>query len=318
MSLRILNSGILSLLQDLGRFGQHSLGLTTGGPMDPLAFRWANKLLGNDLNCAAIEITVGGFKAVAEITTHVVVTGAKVDVRIDGELQPQWQTLELKQGQEIDIAYATEGCRIYLAVAGGFNVAQQFSSVSTVLREGVGGMEGKHGGALSVGDSLPIHSLNTETIKLKKLVELPSYSSNVRLRVIPGYQEHLFSREQQRRFFNNQYEVSDLSDRMGYRLKGPVISCDVQGMLSEGICLGAIQIPADGHPIILMNDRQTIGGYPKIGSVLSLDLAKLAQLTPKCLVQFEPITIDRAHNLLHLAQHKFEHAKVVELDKTTN
>lgn len=318
MSLRILNSGILSLLQDLGRFGQHSLGLTTGGPMDPLAFKWANKLLSNDLNCTAIEITVGGFKAVAEINTHVVVTGAKADVRIDGELQPQWQTLELKQDQEIDIAYAREGCRIYLAVAGGFNVAQQFNSVSTVLREGVGGMEGKHGRALSVGDSLPIHSLNTEAIKFKKLIEPPSYSSNVRLRVIPGYQEHLFSREQQRRFFNSQFEVSDLSDRMGYRLKGPVISCDVQGMLSEGICLGAIQIPADGQPIILMNDRQTIGGYPKIGSVLSLDLAKLAQLTPNCLVQFEPITIDQAHNLLHLAQHKLENAKVVELDKTTN
>jgi len=310
MSLRILNSGILSLLQDGGRFGQHGLGLTTGGPLDPLAFKWANKLLGNDLNATAIEITVGGFKAVIDRDTHVVVTGAKADVFIDGERQQQWQTLAMGAGQELDIAYATEGCRIYLAVAGGLHVEKQFTSTATVVREGIGGLNGK---GLTRDDVIPIALNNEKDIQLRKLLNPPSYSSNVRLRVIPGYQEHAFTREQQRRFFNSQFEVSDLSDRMGYRLKGPAIQCDIQGILSEGICLGAVQIPADGQPIILMNDRQTIGGYPKIGSVLSLDLAKLAQLTPRCQVQFEPITIDQAHSLLHLAQHKFENEKIITL-----
>jgi allophanate hydrolase subunit 2 len=121
------------------------------------------------------------------------------------------------------------------------------------------------------------------------------------VRVIPGYQQAHFPRYEQRRFFSHAYTVSDRSDRMGYRMEGPAIACDIEGILSEGICLGAIQIPADGQPIVLLNDRQTIGGYPKIGSALSLDLAQMAQLQPGGTVYFTPITPHAAHNALHLA-----------------
>jgi len=120
--------------------------------------------------------------------------------------------------------------------------------------------------------------------------------------VIPGYQQAHFNRLQQRRFFSHAYTVSDRCDRMGYRLEGPAVSCEIEGILSEGICYGAIQIPADGQPIVLLNDRQTIGGYPKIGSALSIDAAHLAQLKPGDTVHFAPISHHAAHNALHLAE----------------
>jgi biotin-dependent carboxylase-like uncharacterized protein len=299
----ILSPGILSLLQDAGRYGQHTIGLTNGGPMDPLAFKWANRLLSNDENATVIETTVGGLKLKSTTDTYIAITGAKVNVSINGIESAQWQTLPVKKDDMIELGYATQGCRIYLGVAGGFQVEKQFSSTSTVVRENVGGL---NGAALKVGNKLAVID-NKQPANHLKLPEkdIPDYSSDITLRVIPSYQQHDFSRHEQRMFFQNEYSVSDLCDRMGYRLSGQKITCDIQGILSEGIALGAIQVPKDGQPIILMNDRQTIGGYPKIGSVLSLDLAKLAQLTQGAKVRFEPITIDHAHNLLLLAQHKF-------------
>jgi biotin-dependent carboxylase-like uncharacterized protein len=304
----ILSPGILSLIQDAGRFGQHAIGLTNGGPMDPLAFNWANRLLANNEGSTAIEITVGGLKIKSHADTLIAVTGAKVKVTINGDKQPQWQTLSVKKDDVIELGYAVEGCRIYLAVAGGFQVEQQFTSASTVIREKVGGLDG---GALKLGDKITVIPTK-QNIYLVKLPEseIPSYPSDITLRVIPSYQQHYFSRHDQRMFFQNEYAVSDLCDRMGYRLSGAKINCKIDGILSEGIALGAIQVPKDGQPIILMNDRQTIGGYPKIGSVLSLDLAKLAQLTQGAKVTFQPITIDCAHNELLLARQKFNDSKL--------
>jgi biotin-dependent carboxylase-like uncharacterized protein len=306
---QIQSPGILSLLQDAGRYGQHTIGLTNGGPMDPLAYKWANRLLGNSDNATVIETTVGGLSLISHVNTQVAITGAKVSVKINGIPQAQWQTLAIAKNDVLELGYATQGCRIYIAVKGGFQVDKQFSSTSTVMREGVGGLSGK---PLQKGDVIYVldntDDLANKTNRFLKLPEnkQPKYSNDITLRVIPGYQEHEFSRHDQRMFFYHEYTVSDLCDRMGYRLSGEKVNCNIQGILSEGIALGAIQIPKDGQPIILMNDRQTIGGYPKIGSVLSLDLAKLAQLTQGGKVRFEPITIDHAHSLLLLAQHQFE------------
>lgn len=308
-SIQILNPGILSLIQDAGRYGQHSVGLTTGGPMDPLAFKWANRLVGNDDNTSAIETTIGGLKFKVKGDIQLAVTGAEVAVSVNGKPRPQWQTLNLSTHDELELGYATQGCRIYVAFASGLNIAPQFNSTSTVVREGIGGETGK---GLQTGDEL---ALNSETVKGScwQLPESarPEYHNSVTLRLIPGYQDHHFSRHEQRMFFYHEYKVSDLCDRMGYRLTGPSIKCDIEGILSEGICLGAVQVPKDGQPIVLMNDRQTIGGYPKIGSVLSLDLAKLAQLTAGCTVKFEPITIDHAHNELALAQYRYRQQALV-------
>lgn len=310
--IEIIQPGVLSLIQDAGRFGQHHLGLTTGGPMDPQAFKWANRLVGNDESATAIEVTVGGTKFKSHCDTQLAVTGAKVDVKVNGQLQPQWQTLNLKTQDVVELGYATQGCRIYLAFSSGFNIEPQFTSTSTVVREGIGGLRGQ---ALKQGDELVLYQSVSNAMRYQLPVDAQHvYENAITLRLIPGYQEHQFSRHQQRMFFYHEYTVSDLCDRMGYRLTGPKVHCEIDGILSEGICLGAVQVPKDGQPIVLMNDRQTIGGYPKIGSVFSLDLAKLAQLTSGGKVKFEPITIDHAHNLLALAQYKYNQQTLVELE----
>jgi allophanate hydrolase subunit 2 len=161
------------------------------------------------------------------------------------------------------------------------------------------------GGKLEPGDLLKCDSVSAAPCLRLAEADRPRYATHVQLRVVPGYQDHSFTRLQQRRFFSGIYTVTDRADRMGYRLQGPVIECALEGILSEGICHGAIQIPADGQPIVLLNDRQTIGGYPKIGSALSLDTAKLAQLMPGSTVGFEPISPYAAHNALHLAASRF-------------
>ncbi len=311
MSVKIINPGILSLLQDAGRFGQHQIGLTSGGPMDPQAFHWANRLCGNTPGATAIEVSVGGFKMQAQTSTRIAVTGGELPVTINGNTAERWRSYPIHNGDTIELGYSQKGCRAYLAVSGGFHIEPEFGSSATVVREGIGGIEGS---ALKAGTIIDCdEDQNPQQWRVPDS-ERPQYCRHVTLRVIPGYQDDTFDRIQQRLFFHNTFEVSDRCDRMGYRLTGPKIHSSIDGILSEGICLGAIQVPADGQPIVLMNDRQTIGGYPKIGSVLSLDLAKLAQLLPGDKVSFAAITIDKAHNILHLAHSRFYQAALEPID----
>jgi len=202
-------------------------------------------------------------------------------------------------GDKIRLEYATEGARAYLGTADGFDVPASFGSSATVVREKIGGLTGDK---IQAGSLLPCSAVSRRRMLAIPSERQPEYSRDICVRTIPGYQQSHFDRMQQRRFYTSEFVVSDRSDRMGYRLEGPTIECGTNGILSEGICYGAIQIPADGQPIVLLNDRQTIGGYPKIGSALSLDAAKLAQLTPGGTVRFEPTSIHSAHNALHLAQ----------------
>ncbi|MGL1958271.1 MAG: biotin-dependent carboxyltransferase family protein [Colwellia sp.] len=297
LGLLVKQSGMLSLLQDGGRFGAFNIGLTNGGPLDRPAFHWANRLCGNDVNVTAIEISVGGLILTAQIDTVIAVTGAKMPLTINGIVKELWRSYQVKAGDTIELGFSTLGTRCYLAVSGGFIIPTSFGSTATVCREKVGGLTGDK---LAVGEVLPCEIVTSA--KHYKLAEQdqPIYSKNVVLHTIPSYQQHHFSSYQQRLFFSSEYSASQNCDRMGYRLEGQKIDCDINGILSEGICHGAVQIPADGQPIVLMNDRQTIGGYPKIGAVMSLDTAKLAQLGAGDKVHFEPISMEKAHNLIHL------------------
>lgn len=298
MSLEVIQPGVLSLLQDSGRFGQHRIGLTNGGPLDPEAFNYCNRLLANEAGSTAVEISFGGSQFEARVDTFICVTGAQMQLRINDKLKPLWAVHRLVAGDRITLDFAEHGCRAYLGVAGGFNVEPSFGSTATVVRENIGGLNGDK---LRAGDLLPCAPVTERRYHYLPPAQQPRYHDRVTVRVIPGYQQAHFSRLQQRRFFSHAFTVSERCDRMGYRLEGPAISCDVDGILSEGICFGAIQIPADGQPIVLLNDRQTIGGYPKIGSALSLDAARLAQLRPGGIVNFAPISPHGAHNALHLA-----------------
>ncbi|MEH6824342.1 MAG: biotin-dependent carboxyltransferase family protein [Motiliproteus sp.] len=307
---KVIQPGILTLIEDAGRFGQHHLGLTTGGPLDPLAFKWANRLCGNPLGTTALEVSIGGLTLEAQVGTRICLTGAEMPLKINGQLRESWRSLPVVPGDKIELGYASAGCRAYLAVAGGFDIPLSFGSSATVNREAIGGLDG---GKLKPGDLLAVTRLSDRSDSSGCLVLAeryrPKYGSHAQLRVIPGYQQHAFSHYQQRLFFSSEYRVTERCDRMGFRLEGPEIKPRINGILSEGICLGAIQVPADGQPIVLMNDRQTIGGYPKIGSVLSLDTAALAQLLPGSSVCFEPVTLEQAHNIHCLGASYFDRLK---------
>lgn len=290
--------GLLSLIHDQGRPGQAALGLTTGGPMDPRAAQLANQLVGNENNASLIEVSFGGLELAAEADCQVAVTGATLPLSIDGAEKPLWTTLDLSAGQRLSLGYSETGCRSYVALGGGLAVNAEFGSTSTVVREGIGGLNGDR---LQPGDCLPLNAATRQERYWLPPPLRPQYHHQVTVRVVPGYQQQLFPRVERRRFFASDYQVSDRCDRMGYRLEGPAIRCSRDGILSEGIAPGAIQVPADGQPIVLLNDRQTIGGYPKLGTALSLDCAVLGQLRPGDAVTFVPISEHAAHNALHLA-----------------
>lgn len=311
--LKVIKPGIFSLLQDSGRYGQHSMGLTTGGPLDRSAFRWANLLCENPMDSASIEVTVGGLVLESKAKTTLAVTGADIPLSINKQPAPLWQSHSINPGDVIELGFARSGSRAYLAVGGGFQADPIFNSVATVPREGLGGLHAD-GTALKSGDLLPCKP--TETTSLWQLPEnlRADYRQNsARLRVILGYQQEHFSETQQQLFFNSQYSVTKYSDRMGYRLEGAEIIPAIEGILSEGICLGAIQFPPNGQPIVLLNDRQTMGGYPKIGSVLSVDIGKLAQLSAGGRVNFEAISIDQAQSLLTENEKQFESKRLLKL-----
>jgi biotin-dependent carboxylase-like uncharacterized protein len=295
----VVQSGMLSLLQDGGRRGQHRLGLTNGGPLDGEAYHYCNRLLQNAPGSTVVEISVGGLQLRVDVDTYLCLTGAAMPLSINGEKRGLWEVHRVHAGDIVRIAYAKSGCRAYLGVAGGFAVEPMFGSTATVVRERIGGLRGER---LQAGDVLPCAEVATRKLFFLAERDRPRYQNTLTVRVIPGYQQRYFSRREQRRFFREPFRVSEHSDRMGYRLEGPAIDCDIDGILSEGICFGAIQIPPDGQPIVLLNDRQTIGGYPKIGSALSLDAARLAQLVPGSTVHFAAITPHTARRALQLAQ----------------
>ena len=309
-SFTVLNPGMLCTVQDSGRFQQAHLGITNGGPADKYAYKLANKLLANKDNVATLELSFGGLVLQANCHTSIAVTGADIPFSINGQVKDNWQSHKVASGDKIEFGYASEGCRVYLAVAGGFMVNPQFGSVSTVVREKIGGLNGE---TLKAGQELAVSK--TDARPLFRLCEtlIPTYKDEITLRVVTGYQASEFSRVQLNKFFSSVYEVSQQSDRMGYRLIGPSIKSDISQMYSEGISQGAIQVPPDGQPIVLGNDRQTIGGYPKIGSVLSLDLDRLMQCTAGNKVNFEPISIHLAHNLLLLAKQQIDQAKLIQV-----
>jgi len=295
--LLVKHPGMLSLIQDVGRFGSYNLGLTNGGPIDLGAFQWANRLCANELNATSLEISIGGLALIAQVDSTIAITGANMPFTINSQKKELWRSYHVKAGDIVELGFASQGMRSYLAVAGGFTIPKSFGSNATVCRENIGGLSGDK---VKAGDILPCASQTRKTNLILSESLRPQYHSDVVLHTVPSYQQKYFSSHQQRMFFSSEYSVSKSFDRMGYRLTGQKISCDIDGVLSEGICHGAIQVPADGQPIVLLNDRQTIGGYPKIGAVSSVDTAKLGQLNQGCKVHFEPISMEKSHNYFHL------------------
>ena len=295
MSLEVINNPILATIQDLGRFSYSHIGVSNSGVMDEYAYSYANKILSNDYGTNAIEISFSNVIFKAKASTQVAVTGAKCEFFINDILCNTWQSHNIKSGDVIKVGKILEGSRVYLCVSGGFNIKKEFGSNSTTIKEILGGINGnklKSGDILAFGKPLLKYSR-----RLKEKF-IPKYNEELTLRVILSSQEDNFLQEEKDKFFSSIYTVTNDFNRIGCKLNGEKINCEINGIISEGIGFGAIQIPNDGQAIILLKERQTIGGYPKIGSVISLDCFKLAQAKPNSKIKFEIISINDAQKLV--------------------
>ena len=293
MSFEVMNSPLFSTIQDKGRFSYTSIGVTNSGVMDEYSYFLANKMLENDKNSNIIEISFSNVILKSHVNTTIAITGAKCEFTINEISKKIWQTHHINAGDIIKVGKIFEGSRVYLGVKDGFNIKKEFGSNATTIKEKLGGISGDK---LKKGDILPCKNASYKYKMRLKDKYVPDYKNELELRVILAYQDNHFQEEQVKKFFSSTYSVSNEFNRMGCKLSGESIACDINGIISEGICFGAIQIPSDGQPIILLKDRQTIGGYPKIGSVLSIDCFKLAQVKPNCKISFKPISIDEAQN----------------------
>jgi biotin-dependent carboxylase-like uncharacterized protein len=270
----VLNAGVLATLQDQGRFGYAHLGLTQGGPADYASYRIADLLLQNQSPSCQIEVSVGGLSVVALTDTVFCVTGAQMPLTVNGQSKALWQSHRIKKDDVIELGFAKSGLRCYLAVAGGFKLPKDFGSNSTVLREKIGGIAGA---ALQQGQFLPARPAYRPLLWALPEKYWPDFSAPLELGLVPGYQQHWFDEVQWQQLCSADYQVSALYDRMGYRLQGEPLLYQSRALLSEGISYGAVQLPPDGLPIVLLNDRQTLGGYPKPGVILTRHAAALAQ-----------------------------------------
>lgn len=292
MSLVIERSGLLATLQDGGRFGVRHLGVGQGGGADWIALRWANWLLGNTPDAAAIEITLGGFGLVAERDVCLALCGADLDAHLDDTPLAPWRSFVVRAGQRLRLGQARLGLRAYLAAPGGFVAPQVLGSCATVMREGLGGLHGD-GRPLADGERLAWRGASPAP-RMLPAERIRDLVSRAPLQVVLGAQIGDFSGQSLFDAFNREWTVDRRADRMGVRLLGPRLECRRGEMISEGIPLGAIQVPADGQPIVLLNDRQTIGGYPRLGALTPLALARLAQCPPGATLRLAPLGLEAA------------------------
>lgn len=291
--LTIEASTSLCLVQDAGRFGVRHLGVTQGGAADWCSMSWANWLLGNELDAAVVEITLGGFAVVAEEDCLLALAGADLGAQIDGQALAPWRGFTLHKGQRLQFTQPLLGARAYLAAPGGFAAPSVLGSCATVVREELGGLDGL-GVPLTKGAILSYHG-EPRPVRDVPQTQQPDLRSVKPLDLVIGAQIGQFSGQSLFDVFNSTWTIDSRADRMGIRLLGATLHYQGAAMISEGIPLGAVQVPPDGQPIVLLNDRQTIGGYPRLGALTPLALARLAQCLPGAKVRLRPVVQDVAH-----------------------
>lgn len=285
--IKVLDPGPLTSIQDHGRYGWQHIGVSPGGAVDPISATVANRLVGNPDDAAVLECTMSGPKLLFEQASRIAWVGW--DNRSSG------RPVDVKPGTRIDLSGRTRHLRGYIAVAGGIDVPTIMGSRSTDLRAGFGG---HHGRALRAGDSLIIGDAPCGPVSGSWHVAWPEPGRPlIELRFIRGMHADAFGKESYAAFCKNFYQISPASDRMGTRLQGVKLSlsppCD---MVSQAVVYGTIQVPPDGQPIVLMSERQTIGGYPQIGHVISADLPVLARAWPGTRIHFREVTLDEARD----------------------
>jgi antagonist of KipI len=280
-SVVVLKPGLLTTIQDRGRWGWQAQGVPVAGPMDPCSHRLANALAGNDAGAATLEVTLLGPELEFEDERVVAVAGADFELTIDGRGVPANSAFVVAAGSHLRFGVRRLGTRAYVAVAGGIAVPSVFGSRATHLVSAMGGIEGR---ALKAGDRLPLgdpmRARRAMSVQpATPVVALPG--AHARIRVLAGPQQDYFSADALEVLQSGPYAISPQSDRMGFRLDGPALSHSRGAdIISDATPLGALQVPASGQPIMLMADRQTAGGYPKIATVITADLSVAGQLGP--------------------------------------
>lgn len=322
MSLTVRKPGLLATVQDLGRFGYQNQGVVVGGAMDANAARIANWLVGNEETEAVLELTLTGAVLYAESDCWIAICGGDMGpVTDESEEVPSWRPVLIAADTKIAFNQYRSGCRAYIALAGGIRVSKVMGSRSTYIRGKFGGMEGR---PLRAGDHI-------ETATEDGLMTIPSslhsspsgklkwplwhaggfaeaHEETAVIRLMPGAHWDWLSEAGKQSLFENQFRIGVSSDRMGYRLEGNALEMRPgRGeLISEPVTFGTVQLPPDGNPIVLLADRQTTGGYPRIGEVASVDLPVLAQLKPGDAVTFSPISHEEAERLLLDAELEME------------
>jgi antagonist of KipI len=299
-SIRIISPGLLTMVQDNGRYGYQQYGVPVSGVMDNYSHRLGNILIGNDEFEAVLEATMVGPKVEFLDDMAIAITGGNLSPAINGRAVPLWETVLVHRGDLLEFGGLKTGCRCYIALSGGIDVPVVMGSKSTYTRANLGGYNGR---VLKAGDIVktgnPGQSIGLLNGRKIPAEHVPDYSDTCEVRVVPGPQDNHFTAEGMKTFLSEQYRVTNQCDRMGYRLQGrPIAHKKGSDIISDGIAMGAIQVTGDGQPIIMMADRQTTGGYTKIANVITADLPKVAQAKPGDIIKFVSVSIDRAQQLM--------------------
>jgi antagonist of KipI len=315
MKVIVERAGFLSSVQDLGRTGFRQFGVSTSGALDPFALRVANLLASNDEAAARFEITLGGLRLHFEDERVVAWCGGEFDVRVGAKPLPAGRAAWVHAGEEVKFGRSQIGCRCWLAIAGGVDVGVVLGSCSTDLRAQFGGFEGR---TLRDGDALPLGTRpgsSPPATGISTWTAQHDWASPTKrdpmLRFIPGVDWNRFNAPTLRRLTSEAFAVLSDSDRMGVRLDGPKLErMDNVDLISEAVAPGTIQVPPSGKPILLLGDCQTIGGYPKIGHVITVDLGVAAQLRAGDHARFSEVSLADAHRLLLEREREFQRFRV--------
>jgi antagonist of KipI len=316
MSVEVISPGIFTTIQDIGRKGYRQYGVSTSGAIDSCSLRMANILTGNEENAACLETVLAGLKLRFHRTTLLAICGADAKVCIDNQPVPMGRPVIAREGMILSVQSVSFGIRTYIAFAGGLDVPEVLQSRSTYVQGNLGGFEGR---TLKKGDQLPLGVPSDWAVRLQELLlekkrlttswgaympRMKNRDSAV-VRVMRGCEYDWFTDEAKSRLWNNSYTISKDANRMGYRLEGaPLVREHTDDMLSDAVAEGVIQVPPDGNPIILLADCQTTGGYPRIGTVISVDLPLLGQMQPMKRINFSEVTIEEAQQL-YIEQEKY-------------
>ena len=293
----IESPGLFTTVQDTGRFGYQRYGMPVSGAMDPYSLRLANILVGNLETAAGLEVTLKGPELRFCGACVIAICGADMQAKINGREIKVYQAIIVKDGDLLSFGQVSCGCRTYISFAGGVDVPMVMGSRATYTRAAIGGY---HGRALKKGDEIPIgESINGIRLGIAPAEAIPDYHSSRPIRIISGPESGLLTTEGRYSLLNHSFLISNQSDRMGYRLEGQYIAHkkSSDGIVSAGVIAGTIQLPGNGHPIIMMADGQTTGGYPRIAVVISCDMSRLAQVLPGDGISFDEIGVEEAISL---------------------